>query len=100
VAKTGSFSDLLNKPSATISGLATSKTLTVLTQTNGTISATAADIAITSTQVTAASTAATIATGDALIIADSSNSNKLVKTSITFDVNQQKNKNFLCENGT
>ena len=100
VAKTGSFSDLLNKPSATISGLATSKTLTVLTQTNGTISATAADIAITSTQVTAASTAATIATGDALIIADNSDSNKLVKTSITFDVNQQKNKNFLCENGT
>lgn len=100
VAKTGSFSDLLNKPSATISGLATSKTLTVLTQTNGTISATAADIAITSTQVTADSTAATIATGDALIIADSSNSNKLAKTSITFNTNQQKSQNFLCENGT
>ena len=100
VAKTGSFSDLLNKPSATISGLATSKTLTALTQTDGTISATAADIAITSTQVTAASTAATIATGDTLIIADSSNSNKLAKTSITFNVNQQKSQNFLCENGT
>ena len=101
VAKTGSFSDLSDKPSTTISGLATNKTLTALTQSDGTISATAANIAITSDQVTANSTAATIATGDALIIADSSNNYKLAKTSIVFDATSaNRGSYFLREDGT
>lgn len=58
VSKTGSFSDLLNKPSATVSGLSTSKTLTALSETDGVISATAADIAIAGSQVTSGNIAA------------------------------------------
>ncbi|MBO7536276.1 MAG: hypothetical protein J6T34_03955, partial [Bacilli bacterium] len=95
VSKTGSFSDLLNKPSYTASGLATSKTITALTQTDGTVSLTAADIAITSTQVSSGTTA-TIASSDTLAIFDADD-NKL-KSSLAF--NSTHGNQFLRKDGT
>ena len=48
----GTAQNLINGLDATISGLGAGKTITALTQTNGTISATAGNIAITRSQVT------------------------------------------------
>ena len=48
----GTAQNLINGLDATISGLGVGKTITALTQTNGTISATVSDIAITRSQVT------------------------------------------------
>lgn len=78
--------------------LGPSRTLDTLYQSNGVIYASATDIAITSNKVTANSTAATIATGDTLIIGDSSASNTLAKTSISFDTTNSTQ--FLRKDGT
>jgi hypothetical protein len=95
VAKTGSFGDLLDRPNVTVSNLAASKTITSLTQTNGTIAATAADIAITSTQVSSGVTI-TATSGDSLAIFDADD-NKL-KSGLTF--NATHGDQYLRKDGT
>lgn len=82
-----------------ISGFGAGKTLATLTETNGKIAATFQNISITKSQVsdfshdhgnisnagTLTNTGVTIANGDMLVIADSSDSSKAARTSITFD---------------
>ena len=78
--------------------LGPSRTLDTLYQSNGVIYASATDIAITSDKVTKYSTDATIATGDKIGIFDSSDSNKLKSTSISFDTTNTTD--FLRRDGT
>ena len=78
--------------------LGPSRTLDTLYQSNGVIYASATDIAITSDKVTKYSTDATIATGDKIGIFDSSDSNKLKSTSISFDTTNTSD--FLRKDGT
>ncbi len=75
------------------------QTLTAITQSDGCISATASPIAITSDQVTANATETTMpATGDGLIFADSSDSNKLKRMTVGLDTNETTK--YLRQDGT
>lgn len=89
----------------------TGKTITVLSQTNGQVSATFSNISITKSQVsdfshshgnilnagTITSTAVTLGNGDSLLFADSSNSGKIEKSSITIGTGTTK---YLRQDGT
>ena len=71
----------------TIGTGATNKTITSLSQTNGNVSATFSNIALGNITSAGAlqSTGIAIANGDALVVTDSSDSNKVAKTTLTFD---------------
>ena len=89
----------------------TGKTITALSQTNGQVSATFSNISITKSQVsdfshshgnilnagTITSTAVTLGNGDSLLFADSSNSGKIEKSSITIGTGTIK---YLRQDGT
>lgn len=89
----------------------TGKTITALSQTNGQVSATFSNISITKSQVsdfshshgnilnagTITSTAVALGNGDSLLFADSSNSGKIEKSSITIGTGTTK---YLREDGT
>ena len=89
----------------------TGKTITALSQTNGQVSATFSNISITKSQVsdfshshgnilnagTITSTAVTLGNGDSLLFADSSNSGKIEKSSITIGTGTTK---YLRQDGT
>lgn len=89
----------------------TGKTITALSQTNGQVSATFSNISITKSQVsdfshshgnilnagTITSTAVALGNGDSLLFADSSNSGKIEKSSITIGTGTTK---YLRQDGT
>lgn len=89
----------------------TGKTITALSQTNGQVSATFSNISITKSQIsdfshshgnilnagTITSTAVTLGNGDSLLFADSSNSGKIEKSSITIGTGTTK---YLRQDGT
>lgn len=97
---------------ATVTGMAASKTVATLTETDGKIAATFQDIHISMSQVDdfahshgnisyegeIDSSAVTIGSGDSLVFTDSSNSNKVEKSSVTFDGSTTNQ--FLSKKGT
>lgn len=94
---------------ASASGLSASKTITALSEENGIISASASDIAIDASQVATgtfasnriysdATMATAIESGDSVIFADSSDSNKLKRMTSGFDVSNTTS--FLRRDGT
>jgi len=97
---------------ATVTGMAANKTVATLTETDGKIAATFQDIHISMSQVDdfahahgnisyegeIDSSAVTIGSGDSLVFTDSSNSNKVEKSSVTFDGSTTNQ--FLSKKGT
>ena len=97
---------------ATVTGMAANKTVATLTETDGKIAATFQDIHISMSQVDdfahahgnisyegeIDSNAVTIGSGDSLVFTDSSNSNKVEKSSVTFDGSTTNQ--FLSKKGT
>jgi hypothetical protein len=97
-ATVSSITSRIGALDVTVSGMGPGKTIETLTETDGKIAATFQNISITKSQVSdfshthgnlanggAITTSGALATGDALVFTDSSDSNKIKKTSITFD---------------
>lgn len=97
-ATVSSVTSRINALDVTASGMGPDKTLATLTETDGKIAATFQNISISKSQVSdfshthgnlanggAITTSGALATGDALVFTDSSDSDKIKKTSITFD---------------
>ena len=99
VATSGAFNDLSGKPSYTATGLSASKTITTLSQSDGTIAATASDIQIRPVQVKVGSSGdeAQVETNDVLPIFDANDSEKLKYSYISFDTNNTSD--FLRKDG-